>query len=431
MYTGTIKQYVYQGPKARNWLIKRHSAPANCPKRDNNLRDCGHERTTNFYLVRIPESGHPKQEPENPMMVDDPALIPGIIQHVLATPSKKRDTWIMNCRLSVIVPNRNGEKTIGLCLEALFNSDHDSFEVIVVDDCSTDNSVALIEQFPCTLVGLTEHAGAAEARNRGARQSTGALLFFIDADCLVQKETLAIAEQAAKQQGKDVVIGGTYTCRPVDQHFFSLFQSIFIHFSELKNSLNPDYIAAHAMILSADTFRISGGFPEDFLPIIEDVEFSHRLRRRGYNLKMEPKLQVRHIFQYRSLADSMKNGFIKSKYWTIYSLGNRDLLADSGTASFALKINVLALFLILASVAIYVVVLNVILLFGALMVLLLNAFINRELFTLFYKTGGLFFALRAAMYYMLLYPLAVGAGGLSGLAAFFFFDSSSQPGVQS
>ena len=378
----------------------------------------------------MPRACHPGERLQKPGRGADSARIPRILQHVLATPPEKRDTPVMSYRLSVIIPNRNGEKTIGLCLEAVFNADHDSFEVIVVDDCSTDGSVALIEQFPCRLVQSSQHLGAAGARNRGAQHSTGAIFFFIDADCLMQQDTLRVAEQAVNRQGPDVVIGGTYTCRPYDQTFFSLFQSVFIHFHELKNRAQPDYIAAHAMVLSADTFRRSGGFPDNFLPLIEDVEFSHRLRRRGYRLKMEPKLQVQHIFQYSSLADSMKNGCIKSRYWTIYSLGNRDLLADSGTASLALKFNVLALVLILVAVAAYMVVPNGILLFGALMILLLNTLINKKLFTLFLKTGGLFFGFRAAMYYMLLYPLAVGTGGVLGLVEY-FSGSPSQPGVRS
>ena len=67
-------------------------------------------------------------------------------------------------RISVVIPNRNGAETIGLCLEALFASSHNSFEVVVVDDCSGDNSVAIIKQFPCKLVELTSHVGAAAAR---------------------------------------------------------------------------------------------------------------------------------------------------------------------------------------------------------------------------------------------------------------------------
>ena len=101
----------------------------------------------------------------------------------------------MDCRLSVIIPNRNGEKTIGLCLDALFQSDHESFEVIVVDDSSTDNSVSIAEKFPCTLVRLDAHYGTATARNRGAQASKGTVLFFTDADCLVRKDTLSIAEK--------------------------------------------------------------------------------------------------------------------------------------------------------------------------------------------------------------------------------------------
>ncbi len=372
----------------------------------------------------IPKSDYLKDRLKKPGIVAECALVGLSMQHVLATPGEKKDTPVMNCRLSVIIPNRNGEKTIGLCLEAVFSSDHDSFEVIVVDDCSTDNSVAIIKQFPCILIRLTKHAGAAGARNRGARQSTGAVLFFIDADCLVQKNTLTVAEQAEKQHGHDVIIGGTYTCRPFDHNFYSLFQSVFIHFHELKNCVHPDYVAAHAMVISADTFRHSGGFPGDFLPIIEDVEFSHRLRRLGYRLKMEPELQVQHIFNYRSMVDSMKNGFTKSRYWTIYSLGNRDLPADSGTASLALKINVLAFLFILVSVTVSFVVSSRVPLFWALIILLLNTFINRKLFSLFFKTGGLFFGLRAVMYYMLPYPTAVGAGGLFGLVAYFWGSSS-------
>ena len=340
------------------------------------------------------------------------------MKNMIACIREKVDKAIMNYSVSAIIPNLNGEKTIGLCLEALFNSDHDSFEVIVVDDHSTDNSVSIIEQFPCSLVRLDEPGGAARARNTGAQHSSGALLFFTDADCLVQKETLSIAEKAARQQGQDVIIGGTYTCRPFDHNFFSLFQSVFIHFSELKNSSKPDYVAAHAMIISADAFRLTGGFPKDFLPIIEDVEYSHRLRRQGYNLIMEPTIQVQHFFNFNTLADSLRNGFRKSKYWTIYSLGNKDLFADSGTASFALKANIILFSLIMLLVAASLSVQAVTTLYGALILLLVNIVINRRLFCLFYTSGGLFFMLKASLYYMLVYPLAVSSGALVGMTTF-------------
>jgi len=321
----------------------------------------------------------------------------------------------MNCRLSVIIPNWNGEETIGLCLEALFSSVHDSFEVIVVDDCSTDNSVTIISEFPCKLIRLEQHVGSASARNVGAQSCSGAILFFTDADCLVHKDTLLRVESLAAVWGPDAIIGGTYTCCPYDQFFYSMFQSVFIHYSELKNIHNPDYIAAHAMVITSHAFKHCGGFPADFFPIIEDVEFSHRLRRKGYQLIMDPDLQVQHIFGYHRLLDSMRNGYVKSKYWTMYSLGNKDLLVDSGTASIELKMNVLNLFASLTLVAIYLVYPNVLLIFLLAGLFTLNLILNRRLFSLFFRTGGKQFFCTASLYYMLIYPFAVGAGSLAGM----------------
>lgn len=57
----------------------------------------------------------------------------------------------MNKRISVIIPNYNGSFTIGRCLEAAFSSEYDNFDVIVTDDCSTDNSAEIIKEFQCCL----------------------------------------------------------------------------------------------------------------------------------------------------------------------------------------------------------------------------------------------------------------------------------------
>ncbi len=315
--------------------------------------------------------------------------------------------------ISVIIPNRDGAETIGHCLEALFASTHDSFEVVVVDDCSGDNSVSIIKKFPCKLIELTHHAGAAVARNHGANNSLGEILFFTDADCLVLPETLTLAENGARKEGPRVIIGGTYTCRPFDHGFFSLFQSIFINYSELKRTEDPDYIATHAMAIHASTFRAAGGFREDFLPILEDVEFSHRLRRTGYRLRMANRLLVRHIFNY-SLAESFRNGYAKAKFWVRYSILNRDLFNDSGTASYELKTNVLLFHVLLLLFLAWMVFPGAIPPTFLLVLLYINLLANHRLLHLFFKTGGFVFAVPASLYYLLVYPLAVGTGVVAG-----------------
>lgn len=316
--------------------------------------------------------------------------------------------------ISVIIPNRNGAATIGKCLEAALASRYDNFEVIVVDDSSEDDSVAVIKRFPCRLIRLQQHGGAAKARNAGAGQARGDILFFTDADCLLQRDTLAIASGTLARAGPNAAVGGTYTPLPDDRRFFSIFQSVFIHYSETRNAQHPDYLATHAFAIPGPIFAESKGFREDFLPILEDVEFSHRLRRMGCRLVMNPELQVRHIFNY-SLARSLANAAFKAKYWTLYSIGNGDLLADSGAASAGLKLNGAVYFLSLVLLLLFFASGNALFVAALAAAAALNLYANRGLLRAFHASGGTWFALAAAAYYLLLYPLAAGIGACAGL----------------
>jgi GT2 family glycosyltransferase len=318
--------------------------------------------------------------------------------------------------ISVIIPNYNGARTIGKCLEAVHSSDYPNFEVIVVDDCSEDGSIGTIRRYPSRLIRLPVHSGAARARNMGAENSRGEALFFIDSDCIVRKDTLRVAGRAFRELndgGSGVLIGGTYTLMPHDRGFFSTFQSVFINYSETKAPM-PDYIATHAMLISRRLFAESGGFPEDFLPILEDVEFSHRVKRRGIRLLMAPGLAVEHIFNF-SLLGSLRNAFRKSKYWTMYSMKNKDLLRDSGTASVELKTNTLSFSLCLLLVLPYALTGNGLFILAGFSAQAFNLFVNRSLIRALLKAAGPWFALKALLYYLTLYPAAVGSGGLMGL----------------
>lgn len=316
--------------------------------------------------------------------------------------------------LSVIIPNRNGAATIGKCLAAAQASRHGNFEIIVVDDSSEDHSIEEIERYPCRLVRLGQHGGAARARNAGARESRGRVLFFTDADCLLQPDTLALAAGALALEGSNAVIGGTYTRAPHDRRFFSRFQSIFINYFETRHAPAADYVATHALAIDASVFRRHRGFAEHVRPILEDVEFSHRLRRAGCRLVMDPAVQVQHIFDY-SLTGSLRNAFTKSLYWTGYAIGNGDLLADSGTASAGLKLNVLAFAASLGLLCAFVLTGKTILLAFAALALACNLVVNRGLLLAYHRAEGPGFALLAALYYLLLYPLAVGAGAGAGM----------------
>ncbi len=323
----------------------------------------------------------------------------------------------MNNLISVIIPNYNSVATIDRCLRAVLATNYPNLEIIVVDDASSDASVQHIKRYPVQLLRLPQHGGASMARNTGAAHSRGDILFFTDADCVLLPDTLRKASEAIARADTHAVIGGTYTRQPADKRFFSQFQSIFVHYSETKNACNPDYIATHAMVVDSKTFQKSGGFSENFLPILEDVEFSHRLRRGGYHLHVDSEILVRHIFNF-SLFRSLRNALRKSMYWTIYSIDNRDLLSDSGTASVELKVNVCSWFMCL--ILITLLQTSVLLLPAISLLYAANLTINRRLLMVFYKVHGPVFFLCATLYYLALYPLAVGIGTLIGVLGYPF-----------
>jgi len=315
--------------------------------------------------------------------------------------------------ISIVIPNYNGGATIGRCLRAALASRYDPFEIVVVDDGSTDASVSVIERFPCRLVRFEERLGAAAARNAGARHARGEILFFTDADCLMEPDALAAVARTAITAGSGAIVGGTYSSTPQDEGFYSFFQSIFINYSETKKGSRPDYVATHAMAVHAETFRKSGGFSEHFLPIIEDVDYSHRMRRAGLRLIMDSEILVRHVFNF-SLYRSLRNAVRKSMYWTMYSVANGDLFEDSGTASVELKANVAAFALCAGLSIIAGLTANPLVLLPLPAVVLANGLMSRKLISAFYRSRGGRFAVAATLYYMMPYPLAVGAGSLAG-----------------
>jgi glycosyltransferase involved in cell wall biosynthesis len=324
----------------------------------------------------------------------------------------------MENRISIVIPNYNGAETIGKCLEAVFSSRYENFETIVVDDNSRDNSVDIIKKHPCRLIRFENHAGTSRARNAGGFDSTGDFIFFTDSDCIIEDDTLSKINAMISSAGDMTVIGGTYSRLPYDQGFFNTFQSVFVNYSETKKADNPDYIAAHTMIINTRTFRESRGFPEKFLPIIEDVEFSHRLRRQGLRLLVNPEIQVRHIFNF-SILRSLRNAFRKSRYWTMYSLKNKDAFVDSGSASVELKTNVLSCFTSILLIALWAVSGQNLFFLPLLFVFSLSCFISRRLLRDFFETKGLLFLISATLYYSTLYALAVGTGAITGTAEYF------------
>lgn len=100
-------------------------------------------------------------------------------------------------KISVIIPVYNGEKYIKRCLESVFSQTYTNMEILVVNDGSSDNSLAIIEAahekspFPVRILNGENH-GVADARNKGIDFAEGDYIVFVDQDDYLDTDFCAI-----------------------------------------------------------------------------------------------------------------------------------------------------------------------------------------------------------------------------------------------
>jgi GT2 family glycosyltransferase len=201
--------------------------------------------------------------------------------------------------ISVIVPVYNGAATLGGCLEALYASRDVLFEVIVVDDGSTDATRQIAAHYPCRVLVLPQNMGAARAKNAGAAEATGDVLFFTDADVHVRPDTLVcIAEDFGKPQVVGVVGLLAETCPFAN--FASQFKNLWMHFTYRRQPRQVGLFFTSAAAIRREVFLKEGGFDSHYAgaSITEDIEFGQRLLSAGYPVIMDQRLTVEHYKRY-------------------------------------------------------------------------------------------------------------------------------------
>jgi len=179
--------------------------------------------------------------------------------------------------VSVVVPVRNGTRTLPLCLPALLAQDYPSerFELLCVDNGSTDDSVALMQRFsPRVQILRPDTRGASAARNEGIRRARHRWIAFTDCDCVPEPGWLSALMRfvrgprcAGLMGGRIVAYNPTTSVERFSERLFDQHRAI----CEFK----PPYAVSANMIASRDTLAALGVFDESFLRG-QDVELSYR-----------------------------------------------------------------------------------------------------------------------------------------------------------
>jgi len=225
----------------------------------------------------------------------------------------------MEKQISIVIPTFNSAKVLGKCLESLANQTvrRERYEVIVVDDGSTDETKDIAAKYSVKYI-YQQNRGPAAARNNGVKHAEGEVILFTDADCEPQPNWI---EEMIKPLNDDHVVGvkGIYKTRQ-KEIIARLVQVEYEHkYERMKKFKYIDFIDTYAAGYRKDIFMKYGGFDERYPKAsVEDQEFSFRLFRDGNKMVFNPEAVVYHRHSAR-LMDYLRKKY-KIAFWKAFLL---------------------------------------------------------------------------------------------------------------
>lgn len=224
--------------------------------------------------------------------------------------------------VSVIVPARNEEVSLGMCLESLVAQTEVSFEIIVVDDGSTDRTRDIAQSFPQVRVvdpgPLPQSwSGKNNALVAGAKEAQGAWLLFTDADTVHRAGSLAGSLAEARRRGATLL---SYSPEQEVRGFWEKAVMPVI-FAELASTYRPSDVSDPAslaaaangqyMLISREAYEAVGGHAAFATSLLEDVALARAVKASGHRIFFRYGGDVVRTRMYRSFGQ-LREGWTKN-----------------------------------------------------------------------------------------------------------------------
>jgi len=306
--------------------------------------------------------------------------------------------------ISVIVPAYNAAAFLPRCLAPLraMLARAEIDQIVVIDDCSTDDSPALVAAMPEVLPLRTPHnMGPGAARNLAAERAGGDFLWFVDSDVIVAEDAARVLRRTIAR-GEVAAIVGSYDDAPGAANFLSQYKNLVHHYYHQRARPDGATFWAGCGAVRRDLFRRLGGFDAQRFrhPSVEDIELGYRIRDAGGRIAFEPALQGKHLKEWRFVNLVHTEVFRRAIPWT-------RLMLERGGLSNDLNVGVMER--VRALVAGLTVLATLAWAFGLVSSLwpvawaATGAWMNRGFVGFFLRLRGLLFAARAYLFHQFYY----------------------------
>lgn len=295
--------------------------------------------------------------------------------------------------ISVIVPVYNGSPFLHRCLDALAGSTVKPFEVIVADDCSTDDSANICRQKEITVISTAKNSGPAVARNLAASSATGEIILFVDADVVVKPDTVARVAERFRSNARISALFGSYDDDPAERNFLSQYKNLQHHYVHQISNPEATTFWSGLGAIRREVFVELGGFDEKKFdtPSIEDIELGFRLRRSGHKILLDREIQAKHLKRWGAASHFRTEIVSRAIPWSKLILESKGLVNDMNLKT---KDRLSAAFVAFTLICLPFVFLWPATALLQLLLLIAIAFLNWGILSFFAAKRGLWFAIR-------------------------------------
>ena len=206
-----------------------------------------------------------------------------------------------NTLVSVIIVNYNGKNHLEKCLESLMKINYNNYEVILVDNNSSDGSIQFIEKFypSIRLIKLKDNLGFAEPNNIAVKEAKGDLVLFLNNDTTVDPNFISEMIKVIKNDPK-IAICQSLLLKPdgtVDSSGDFLTTLGRAYSSKEKPEQVREIFSPRgaSMLVKKNIFIELGGFDKKFFVSFEDVDIGWRAWIWGYRVVVVPNSIVYHV----------------------------------------------------------------------------------------------------------------------------------------
>ncbi len=232
--------------------------------------------------------------------------------------------------ITVIIPVYNGRDFLRKCLDALFSSTYSSFEVLVVNDCSSDDSGEIAAAKGARVISTPIRSGPGAARNLAADSAHGEILLFVDADVVVKPETLELIAKRFKENPEISALFGSYDDEPAEKNFLSQYKNLQHHFVHQHSRREASTFWSGLGAMRRSVFLQHGGFDHKKFaePSIEDIDLGTRLRMAGQHILLDPDIQAKHLKKWGIRSHLRTEIFSRALPWSRLILEKQVLIND-------------------------------------------------------------------------------------------------------